>query len=107
MGGRSGPGIFDRARAPGKRSASTPEAVPCSQTRFPIGLRWLRSMNRDAFLHWMWTLNGGASLVATVVAFSRCSSQLTLASRSVGIRYLVAASVIALLQFPAPVYRST
>ena len=75
---------------------------------FPIGLRWLRSMNRDAILPWMWALNGGASVVATFVALL-LSMQLSIGASIAfgGICYLVAASVIALRQVPAPVYRST
>jgi hypothetical protein len=73
---------------------------------FPIGLRWLRSTNRDAILPWMWALNGGASVVATFGALL-VSMQLSIGASLAfaGICYLVAASVIALRQSPAPVSR--
>ena len=75
---------------------------------FPVGLRWLRAMNRDAILPWMWALNGGASVVASFVALL-VSMQLSIGASVAfgGACYLVAASAIALRQFPAPVYRST
>jgi len=75
---------------------------------FPVGLRWLRAMNRDAILPWMWALNGGASVVATFAALL-VSMQLSIGASVAfgGTCYLVAASAIALRQFPAPVYRST
>jgi hypothetical protein len=74
---------------------------------FPTGLRWLRSMNRDAILPWMWALNGGASVVATFVALL-VSLQLSIGASVAlgGICYLVAASAIALRQVPAPVCRA-
>ena len=74
---------------------------------FPIGLRWLRSMNREAILPWMWALNGGASVVATFVALL-VSLQLSIGASVAfgGICYIIAASAIAIRQFPAPVYRA-
>src|SRR5215469_3189661 len=58
---------------------------------FPVGLRWLRSMNRDAILPWMWALNGGASVVATFGALL-LSMQLSIGASVAfgGICYLVA-----------------
>ncbi len=69
---------------------------------FPVGLRWLRAMNRDAILPWMWALNGGASVVATFGALL-VSMQVSIGASVAlgGICYLVAASAIALRQFPA------
>jgi len=74
---------------------------------FPVGLRWLRSMNRDAILPWMWALNGGASVVATFGALL-LSMQLSIGASVAfgGICYLVAVSAIALRPFPAPACRS-
>jgi hypothetical protein len=74
---------------------------------FPVGLRWLRAVNRDVILPWMWALNGGASVVATFGALL-LSMQLSIGASVAfgGICYLVAASAIALRQFPAPVRRS-
>src|SRR5215469_10971404 len=73
---------------------------------FPVGLRWLRSMNRDAILPWMWALNGGASVVATFGALL-LSMQLSIGASVAfgGICYLVAVSAIALRPFPAPACR--
>ena len=71
---------------------------------FPVGLRWLRAMNRDAILPWMWALNGGASVVATFGALLLSMQQSIGASVAFGgICYLVAASAIALRPVPAHV----
>jgi hypothetical protein len=70
---------------------------------FPVGLRWLRAMNHDAILPWMWALNGGASVVATFGALL-LSMQLSIAASVAfgGISYLVAACAIAIRSLPAP-----
>ena len=70
---------------------------------FPVGLRWLRAMNHDAILPWMWALNGGASVVATFGAVL-LSMQLSIAASVAfgGISYLVAACAIAIRSLPAP-----
>ena len=80
-------------------------ALPCFAMGacFLVGLRWLRALNRDAILPWMWALNGGASVVATFGALL-LSMPLPIGASFAfgGICYLLAASAIALRQFPAP-----
>jgi hypothetical protein len=68
---------------------------------FPVGLRWLRAMSRDAILPWMWALNGGASVVATFGALL-LSMQVSIAASVAfaGVCYLVATCAIAIVQLP-------
>jgi len=35
---------------------------------FPVGLRWMQTLERDDSLPWMWALNGAASVIAGFVA---------------------------------------
>jgi hypothetical protein len=62
---------------------------------FPVGLRWLRGVNRDDILPWMWAVNGAASVAATFGALLisiQASIAATLACG--GACYLVAACAI-------------
>lgn len=68
---------------------------------FPVGLRWLRGVNRDEVLPWMWALNGVASVFATFAALL-ISMQASIAATvaCAGACYL--AAVCAIVMLPRP-----